>query len=85
MADNFSGFAASLTSPGELHYVVTPSDSTDLDPRPRALKCLTSGSVVVRDIAGTDIVYPVEAGEILEFRAVRILATGTTATVVAWE
>lgn len=85
MADNFAGFAASLTSPGELHYVVTPSDSADLDPRPRALKCLTSGNVAIRDVAGTDITYPVEAGEILEFRAVRVLASGTTATVAAWE
>lgn len=85
MADNFAGFAASLTSPGELHYVVTPSDSSDLDPRPRALKCLTAGNVVIRDAAGIDVTYPVEVGEVIEFRAVRVLATGTTATVVAWE
>ncbi len=85
MTDNFAGFATSLTSPGEVHYVVAPSDTSDLNPRPRALKCLTAGDVAIRDIAGTVVVYPVEAGEVLEFRAVRILASGTTATVVAWE
>ncbi len=85
MTDNFAGFAASLTSPGEAHYVVSPSDSSDLDPRPRALKCIASGTVAVRDVAGTDVTYPVEAGEVLEFRAVRVLETGTTAVVVAWE
>ncbi|MEO3415048.1 hypothetical protein AAFO92_10355 [Roseovarius sp. CAU 1744] len=85
MTDNFAGFAASLISPGEAHYVVSPSDTTDLDPRPRALKCIASGTVVVRDRTGTDVTYPIEAGEVLEFRATRVLATGTTAVVVAWE
>ena len=85
MADNFAGFAASLTSPGEVHYIVSPSNSADLDPRPRALKCIASGTVAVRDRDGNDVTYPVEVGEVLEFRAVRVLATGTTAVVVAWE
>lgn len=85
MTDNFAGFAASLTSPGETHYVVSPSDTADLDPRPRALKCIASGNVAVRDAAGTDVSYPLEVGDVLEFRAVRVLATGTTAVVVAWE
>lgn len=85
MTDNFAGFAASLTSPGEVHYLVAPSDTNDLDPRPRALKCLAAGDVAVRDIAGTDIIYPMEVGEVLEFRAIRVLATGTTAVVAAWE
>ena len=85
MTDNFAGFAASLTSPGEAHYLVSPSDTADLDPRPRALKCLAAGNVVVRDINGNDVTYPVEVGEVLEFRAIRVLATGTTAVVAAWE
>lgn len=85
MTDNFAGFAASLTSPGEAHYLVVPSDTQDLDPRPRALKCIGAGAVAIRDAKGTDITYPVEAGEVLEFRAVRILASGTTAVLVAWE
>ena len=85
MTDNFAGFAASLTSPGEVHYLVSPSDTSDLNPRPRALKCIAAGTVAVRDTTGTDITYPVETGEVLEFRAVRVLATGTTAVVVAWE
>ncbi len=85
MTDNFAGFAAGLTSPGETHYVVSPSDTADLDPRPRALKCIASGTVAVRDSVGTDVIYPVEAGDVLEFRAVRVLATGTSAIVVAWE
>ena len=85
MADNFAGFSASLTSPGETHYSVNPSDSADLDPRPRALKCIASGTVAVRDREGVDVTYPLDVGEVLEFRAVRVLATGTTAVVVAWE
>ena len=85
MTDNFAGFAASLTSPGEVHYIVVPSDTVDLSPRPRALNCIGAGTVTIRDATGNDVAYPVEVGEVLEFRAIRILATGTTAVMVAWE
>jgi hypothetical protein len=83
--DNFGSQSTGLTSPGEAHRAVVPSDDDDLDPRPRCLKCIADGDVAVRDKNGVDITYPMLAGELLEFRAVRVLATGTTATVVAWE
>ena len=85
MADYFSRQYTALSDPARRHYIVTPSDSEDLSPRPRALKCLIGGDVAIRDEAGTDITYPVQAGDKLEIRAVRVLLTGTTASVVAWE
>jgi hypothetical protein len=85
MADNFAKIGTTLTSPGSSHYTVAPSDVADLDPVPRALKCISDGNVAVRDKKGTDVIYPMVAGEVLEFRAVRVLETGTTAGVVAWE
>jgi hypothetical protein len=48
------------------------------------LRALTSGAVALRDVSGDVIAYPVAAGEILQFSAVGIEATGTTATVVGW-
>ena len=83
--DAFQSNQAGLESPGERHYEITPSDSADLPRIPRALRVQTDGDVAVRDKFGTDITYPVTAGEVLPFRGVRILATGTTATVVGWE
>ncbi len=81
------GFANSVgsTSPAITHILVTPSDSVDLPFWPRAIVALTSGTVAWRDKAGTVITYPVLAGQEYSFRAVRIMATGTTATIAAWE
>lgn len=84
MSDPFPGFTTGLTSPGANHYTVTASDTVDLPERPRAFCILTDGNVVLRDQAGVDVTYPVFAGQVIPFRAVRVLATGTTATLAAW-
>jgi hypothetical protein len=73
-----------IDRPADRHFAITPSDSADLPIRPRSLRILTDGNVSVRDVGGVDITYPVVAGEILPIRAVRILATGTTADLVGW-
>lgn len=85
MADNFALSMPGLTAPATRHRLVTPNDGVDLDPRPRAIVALTSGTIAMRDDAGTVITYPALAGQQFDFRAVRIMATGTTATVAAWE
>ena len=84
MADNFQYDRVGLSGPAVRHRAVTPSDSTILDPMPRAIVALTAGNVVIQDVLGTSITYPVLAGDRLDFRAYRIMAA-TTATVVAWE
>ena len=85
MTDNFLHHQSGLESPVKRHHAITPSDTVDLDPRPRALRVLTAGNLALLDELGVSITYPVVAGEIIPFRAVRVLATGTTATVVGWE
>lgn len=84
MADPFSSHNPKLDSPAGRHFTITPSDSADLDVRPRAIVFQTDGNAVLRDEGGVDITYSRHAGDILPFRAVRVLATGTTATVVGW-
>jgi len=84
MFDPFASYALGVTGPAQRHYRVTPSDTEDLPVRPRALKCIAAGDVVVVDEGGVDETYPMLAGDELIFRAVRVKATGTTATVVAW-
>jgi hypothetical protein len=52
--------------------------------RPTVIKMLTAGNIALRDEAGTDITYAVAAGDLLQISAVRVLETGTTATMVGW-
>lgn len=85
MADNFASFMRSWNMPGRRHGLVTPSDTVDLDPRPRALRILTSGALVVTDGGGVDVTYTVTAGETFMFSPVRVKASGTTATAAWWE
>ena len=84
MADEFELHITELEDPAEVHYAISPSDSVDLATRPRALYVNAEGTVAIQDKLGTDITYNVTAGQIIPFRGTRILATGTTATVVGW-
>ncbi len=85
MADNFKGMTKGLESPADRHFSITPSDSIDLAIVPRALFCLTAGTVAVADSLGFVLMYPVSAGMILPLRARKVMATGTTANVCGWE
>lgn len=79
--DPFGAEIPRLDSPAQYHAAVTPSDSADLDPIPRALRIGGAGNIALRDAAGTDVTYQgVAAGEYILLRARRVLSTGTTAT-----
>jgi hypothetical protein len=90
MADLFSRWRISPTSEiacGRYHFVIVPNDNTDLAIQPRAIRCNVAGNVVLRDAGGTNVTYTVVAGEVLLFRATRVLATGTTVSagsLVGW-
>ncbi|PJN95840.1 hypothetical protein CNY89_06130 [Amaricoccus sp. HAR-UPW-R2A-40] len=84
MADKFKGISSGTSGPAVRHFLITPSDSVDLDPRPRLIYCAAAGTIVVRDAAGTDLSYTLERGDRLEFRGVRVMAAGTTGTWYGW-
>lgn len=84
MPDPFSSDYVNLTSPAVAHYMVVPSDSGDLPVRPRALYVQVAGTAVLRDKGGTEVSYDLAAGAVLSIRPVRVLATGTTAQLIAW-
>lgn len=84
MSDPFAQHAVGRTSPGMRHAPVTASDTALLDPRPRVICALTAGTLALEDEAGTIVVYPVTAGQLLPFSPLRVRATGTTATCVGW-
>ena len=85
MIDYFAKFLTGKESPADKHFAITPSDSADLAILPRALRIGVAGDVAVTDLEGVDVIYTCVAGELLLFRAVRVKATGTTATgIIGW-
>ena len=84
MPDPFDTDYVNLTSPAVAHYVVVPSDGADLPVRPRALYINAGGTAAIQDKDGEIVSYDVAAGAVLALRPTRILATGTTAQIVAW-
>ncbi|MBL4813129.1 MAG: hypothetical protein JKX69_12430 [Rhodobacteraceae bacterium] len=85
MADNFRHFTQSLNAPASTHRAVTPDDNNDLDPIPRAIFCAADGTAVIVDRLGNQLSYTLTSGQVLPFRAHRVMATGTSATLIAWE
>ncbi len=85
MSDNFQAHQRSLESPGDRHKRIVPSDTQPIMPRPRALWCEQEGTVAIEDRNGTVLTYTLAQGQVLPFRAVKLRATGTTATVYGWD
>lgn len=81
---SFENLPRKLTSPADYHAQIVPSDTADLNPRPRVIYCAVSSNAVIRDQAGTDLTYALVAGQVLQISPVRVLATGTTATLYGW-
>lgn len=82
--DEFANFAKGLNSPATKHFVILPDDTADLPILPRVIYCASAGSVVIRDSDGVELTYTMESGDRLDFRGVRVLATGTTGTFYGW-
>ena len=84
MKNPFKNLVRGLDSPALQHFIVPPADGVDLDPMPRVVKVIAAGDLAIRDSEGRVVIYPVAAGELLQFSARGIEATGTTATVAGW-
>jgi hypothetical protein len=84
MSTEYSGYARPLPSMAHKHFAITPDDDADLPVRPLGLYCEEAGTVAVVDEDGTELSYTLEQGWELPFSAVRVKATGTTATVYGW-
>ncbi len=85
MSDPFdSGLRKPDITRGASHFQITPDDGADLPVRPRAIFVNAGGTVALQDKSGTVVSYDVPAGAVLSIRPLRVLATGTTAQLVAW-
>lgn len=81
----FRGVPEGAESPPRNGAAITPNDSADLDKTVRALNVATSGTVRVTTMGdeydtGDTIDLYIAAGIAFPIRAVRVHATGTTAT-----
>lgn len=73
------------SDPSECSEAITPSDSAELDPKPRGIYVGGAGTVVATMLtkSGTstnDVSFICQAGAILPIRPSKIKSTGTTAT-----
>lgn len=81
MVDTFSGFSVGLNAPITTGFAITPNDTADLAIATRQIRITGSaGNIAVVWVDGSTSVEPVAAGETLDWRIRRVLATGTTAT-----
>jgi len=81
MLDRFEGKAQGFESPATGGFAVTPTDGVDLLEVTRALYVGGAGDVQVTLQSGSTLIFSnVNAGTFLPIRAVRVLATGTTAS-----
>ncbi len=84
MPDPFDTDYVNLTSPAVAHYAIVPSNVADLPVRPRAIYVNAAGTAVMQDGDGEDVTYELAAGTVLSIRPTRVLASGTTAQLIAW-
>ena len=81
ISDQFNDFQPGLSSPVQGGFDVAPADGADLAQVTRALMVSGAGDVAVTLKNGDQITLPgLTPGVIYPVRAVRVWATGTTAT-----
>lgn len=83
--DKFSAEQPSITGPATGHWLIEPDDNADLPRLPRAIRCESAGTIVIRDKDEVDLTYTMGVGEIIDFRGVRVLDTGTSGTFYGWD
>ena len=71
-----------LTAPAEDLFAIAPNDTTDLATIPKALLCTVAGDIIIRGAGNTSVTVKALQGQIIPIRARRVMATGTTGTVV---
>lgn len=65
------------------HFTITPSDIEEIPVNTQCLFVTAAGDLVIEDANGVSITYAVDVGPFI-FRPNKVMATGTTATVVGW-
>lgn len=80
MSDAFRNFGKNLQSPPSAGVQISPDDGADLPVTTRGLNVAGSGDVRLTTLDGDTLTLHIAAGSVFPIRAVRVFATGTTAT-----
>jgi hypothetical protein len=81
MTEKYHGRADSSTAPVRRGFAITTNDGVDLSAETRAIYVGGAGSVRLVLSSGDDVTFAgLLAGTLLPVRALRVKATGTTAT-----
>ncbi len=81
MPDTFENYAASLESPAQHGFAITPHDSVPLTTATRAIYVGTAGNIAAVLISGAEVTFSnVPSGSLLPVRLARVKSTGTTAS-----
>jgi hypothetical protein len=81
MPDTYATHAQGLTAPLMVGFPIQASDTADLPWTTRQIRVTgAAGDIAVIWSSGAQTIEPVQAGETLDWRITRVLATGTTAT-----
>lgn len=82
MADDLSG-RDKVFYPARRMFEITPHDTNEITPLPKAIRFNAAGAVTLRAADSTaDVVITVAAGEVLDVRARFIRDTGTDAITI---
>lgn len=75
--DPFASHQRGLNSPAENWFAITPDDSNDIDPKPRALWLGSSGTLTVQGKDGNSLSFTIPGAGVYPFSAARVLTTTT--------
>lgn len=79
MTDLYGTQADTVIAPARKCFVITPNDTTDLDPIPKAIRADGDGVIVLKAVdSQLAVSHPVKDGEIISVRARVVMATGTS-------
>ena len=81
--NKFGPRAKNISSPADDVFLVTPSDSSDLDYLAKSIRLSgtgTAGNVAIITDSGNSRIIPMLPGEQWDICVRRVLSTGTTAT-----
>lgn len=85
MADKFSNAQDSVIGPARRCFAITPHDTNQVDPLPKAIRAGGDGVITLRAVdSAADVAHPVRQGERLDVRVLYVRATGTTVSVIGY-
>lgn len=83
MADEFADRQDKEFGPARSMFLITPHATEPLNPVPKGIRANAAGTVTLRALeSDADVTVTMEAGEVLDVRALYVRVSGTTVAVL---